>query len=182
VIRLWYGLRAIASSCAGDRPLRMSFGALWRMWRAALPKNFCLSVEGKLRVKPETDTGAVLDASAVLAYLQKESGIEAVRAALKAGAFVSSVNLAEVCAKLRGRGLEPKGIVDRLKALGLTVVPFTEDDAMISGDIFPKTQPLGLSLGDRACLALCMRMGSSALTAEKTWARLKLGFDIRLIR
>ena len=103
MIRLWYGLRAIASSCAGDRPLRMSFGALWRMWRAALPKNFCLSVEGKLRVKPESDTGAVLDASAVLAYLQKGSGIEAVRAALKAGAFVSSVNLAEVCAKLSGR-------------------------------------------------------------------------------
>ena len=124
----------------------------------------------------------VLDASAVLAYLQQEPGMDAVRTALQEGTTINTVNLAEVCAKLKGRGVEPRPIVERLKALGLDVTAFSEEDAMYSGEMVPKTQPLGLSLGDRACLASCRRLGAVALTAEKAWAQLELGIEVRLIR
>lgn len=136
----------------------------------------------KRNVKPQADTTRVLDASAVLAYLQQEPGMDAVRNALQAGSIISAVNLAEVCAKLDARGVAPRPIVERLKALGLAVAVFTEEDAMLSGEIMSSTQALGLSLGDRACLALCRRLGAVALTAEKAWARLELGFEVRLIR
>ncbi len=124
----------------------------------------------------------VLDASAVLAYLQKEAGMDAVRKALRAGSTINTVNLAEVCAKLKGRGLEPRPVVERLKALGLEVTVFSEEDAMVSGEIVSMTQPLGLSLGDRACLASCRRLTAATLTAEKAWARLKLGIEVQVIR
>jgi PIN domain nuclease of toxin-antitoxin system len=132
--------------------------------------------------RPKSDPTTVLDASAVLAYLQREAGTEAIRLALQASACMSTVNLAEVCAKLVGRGIGPAAVVDRLKALGLRVVAFTEDDAMASGDIFPETKELGLSLGDRACLALSKRLGAPALTADLSWTALDLGIEIRLIR
>lgn len=124
----------------------------------------------------------VLDASAVLAYLQQEPGMDVVRNALQAGSTINTVNLAEVCAKLKGRGVEPRPIVERLKALGLEVTVFSEEDAMLSGEIVPVTQSLGLSLGDRACLASCRRLSAAALTTEKAWARLELGVEVQLIR
>jgi PIN domain nuclease of toxin-antitoxin system len=124
----------------------------------------------------------VLDASAVLAYLQQEPGMDAVRKALQAGSTINTVNLAEVCAKLKGRGVEPRPVVERLKALGLEVMVFSEEDAMVSGEIVSMTQPLGLSLGDRACLASCRRLSAATLTAEKAWARLDLGIEVHVIR
>ncbi|MGH8579110.1 MAG: type II toxin-antitoxin system VapC family toxin [Gammaproteobacteria bacterium] len=123
----------------------------------------------------------VLDASAVLAYLQQERGMDTVRNALQVGASNNTVNLAEVCAKLKGRGVEPRPIVERLKALGLDVAAFSEEDAIFSGEIVPVTQPLELSLGDRACLAFCRRLNAAVLTAEKAWARLELGIEVQLI-
>lgn len=123
----------------------------------------------------------VLDASAVLAYLQQEPGMDVVRNAMQEGSTINTVNLAEVCAKLKGRGVEPRPIVERLKALGLDVTAFSEEDAMCSGEMVPMTQALGLSLGDRACLASCRRLSAAALTAEKAWARLELGIEVRLI-
>ncbi|MGH8611688.1 MAG: type II toxin-antitoxin system VapC family toxin [Gammaproteobacteria bacterium] len=124
----------------------------------------------------------VLDASAVLAYLQQEPGMDVVRNAMQEGSTINTVNLAEVCAKLKGRGVEPRPIVERLKALGLDVTAFSEEDAMCSGEMVPMTQPLELALGDRACLASCRRLSAAALTAEKAWARLELGIEVRLIR
>ena len=95
----------------------------------------------------------LLDASALLAYLQRELGFEAVREALREGAAISAVNLAEVAGKLKARGKDPERIVRRLLAMGLEVLPFTLEEALEAGALDPLTRPLGLSLGDRACLA-----------------------------
>jgi len=126
---------------------------------------------------------ATLDASALLAYLQQEPGYEMVRKALReGGAAISAVNLAEVQAKLKARGKDAQEITLRLKALGLHVFPFVEEDALQTADFYPPTRSKGFSLGDRACLALARRLGLPALTADSAWSTLKLGVKVRLIR
>ncbi len=116
-----------------------------------------------------TELSFVLDASAVLVYLQREPGYEKVRDALARGAAVSTVNLAEVYAKLVDRNL-PWGEIGRgLEALGLNVLPFTDEDARQSALLYPKARRLGLSLGDRACLALGVRLGLPVLSADQAW-------------
>jgi len=112
----------------------------------------------------------LLDASALLAYLQREPGFEAVREALREGAAISAVNLAEVAGKLKARGKDPERIVRRLLAMGLEVLPFTLEEALEAGALDPLTRPLGLSLGDRACLAAGKVRGLAVLTADRTWA------------
>ena len=111
----------------------------------------------------------VLDASAVLVYLQREPGYEKVRDALARGAAVSTVNLAEVYAKLVDRNLPWDEIGRGLEALGLSVLPFTDEDARGSALLYPKARRLGLSLGDRACLALGVRLGLPVLSADRAW-------------
>ncbi|WP_448377386.1 PIN domain-containing protein [Fervidobacterium sp.] len=57
----------------------------------------------------------------------------------------------------------------RLLALGLVVVPFTLEEARLAGELDPPTRALGLSLGDRACLATAARLGITALTTDRAW-------------
>jgi PIN domain nuclease of toxin-antitoxin system len=80
----------------------------------------------------------VLDASAVLVYRQREPGYEKVSEALARGAGVSTVNLADVYAKLVDRDLPWGEIAGRLEALGLSVVSFTSEDARESAVLYPK--------------------------------------------
>jgi PIN domain nuclease of toxin-antitoxin system len=70
----------------------------------------------------------------------------------------------------------------RLAAAGVEMVPFQAEDAALAASLRPKTDPLGLSLGDRACLALALARGVPVLTADRQWGSLDLGIDIRLIR
>ena len=123
-----------------------------------------------------------LDASALLAYLQREPGFEAVREALREGAAISAVNLAEVAGKLKARGKDPERIVRRLLAMGLEVLPFTLEEALEAGALDPLTRPLGLSLGDRACLAAGKVRGLAVLTADRTWAGVVPGVDVVVVR
>ena len=123
----------------------------------------------------------VLDASALLAALHGEPGGHDVETRLEQAAL-SSVNLAEVMQKSMARGLAVEGLTADLEALGVTILPFTSEDAEASGLLWPATHGLGLSLGDRACLALALRMGLPALTADRVWAELKIGIDIQVIR
>jgi len=125
---------------------------------------------------------AVLDASALLAYLHREPGYEIVREAIQKGAVISTVNLAEALGKLKAKGLDPARIGSKLKALGLQDVPFDEADALLVAELDPLTRPKGLSLGDRACLALAKRLGLPALTADRAWAELPLGVEVRVVR
>jgi PIN domain nuclease of toxin-antitoxin system len=122
-----------------------------------------------------------LDASAVLAYLQQGMGWERVREALRDGAVISAVNLAEVLGKLKGKGKEPGRILTRLLALGLQVLPFTVETARIAGELDSATRTLGLSLGDRACLSTAMAHGMVALTADRTWEQVS-GVSVEVIR
>ncbi len=130
---------------------------------------------------------AVLDASALLAYLQGEPGADAVAGALSQGAVISLVNLAEVFSKVAERGKDPEALETELSMRGLLygvleAQPFTREDALEVARLRPLTRSLGLSLGDRACLALARRLGLPALTTDKNWARLDLGVDVRVIR
>lgn len=129
----------------------------------------------------------VLDASALLAYLGDEAGAEVVADAIAGGATISTVNLAEALSTLASHGNDPAQIVSQLIGLGLlegaiAVEPFTRADAIEVARLRPLTRSAGLSLADRACLALARRLDTFTLTADLTWARLKLGVDVRLIR
>ncbi len=124
---------------------------------------------------------AVLDASAVLAALAGEPGADVVNAALP-NAVISTVNLTEVGAKLAERGMNEADIRAAVGMLGLNVVIFDEDAAYAAAMLRVRTRGHGLSLGDRVCLALGLARGAPILTADRSWARLDVGAEVRLIR
>ncbi len=123
----------------------------------------------------------VLDASAVLAVLNGEPGAEAVWEYLP-GAQLSAVNAAEVAAKLVDGGLGAEGAGQSLDRLGARVVPFEAADVVPVAQMRSATRAAGLSLGDRACLALARRLGVPALTADRQWRDLQVDVEVRLIR
>ena len=124
----------------------------------------------------------VLDASAVLAVIKREPGEDRVAEALDAGAVVSAVNLSEVVAKLAAARAPEAGIRARIEALRLDVAPFDADAAFAAGLLIPLTRSAGLSLGDRACIALGQRRGLPVLTADTAWAGLGRGVEITVLR
>jgi PIN domain nuclease of toxin-antitoxin system len=123
----------------------------------------------------------VLDASALLALLNNERGSEAVVAAMP-DAVVSTVNLAEVIAKLAAAGIGPEVVRKALQELSLGAIPFDQDQAYEAGFLITATRQLGLSLGDRACLSLARTLGLPAMTADRAWEQLSIGVEVRLIR
>ena len=123
----------------------------------------------------------VLDASALLAYLQREPGAASVRAVL-GSACMSTVNWTEVIQKAAGSGNEAAELRTDLESLGLVLEPFSASQAGIAGTLREPTSELGLSLGDRACLALAIEKGETILTADRIWAQLRLGIWIEVIR
>ena len=123
----------------------------------------------------------VLDASALLAYLQDEPGGERVRAVL-AHAVMSTVNWAEVIGKARDEEVDTRGLQEDLVSLGLALEPFSAAQAEIAGQLKERTKQLGLSLGDRACLALGSERGETIYTADRAWRNLHLDVDVETIR
>jgi PIN domain nuclease of toxin-antitoxin system len=140
------------------------------------------NVARRPRLRPLAESQTILDASALLAYLQQEPGFEYVQAALASGARISTVNLAEVLAKVVAGGVAIDAVIVRLAALGLTSEPFTDEDARASATICPITRGSGLSLGDRACLALGLRLAVPVLTGDRSWAQVPVGVEVRPIR
>lgn len=128
-------------------------------------------------------SGPVLDASAVLATIFDEPGAERV-AAFIPGAEISTVNLAEVLAKLCDLGMPGETIAAIMDGLQLEAVPFDAAHAQESARLRPLTRSAGLSLGDRACLATVNLRGASALSADRAWARVpaEAGVEIELVR
>ncbi|MGH2618927.1 MAG: type II toxin-antitoxin system VapC family toxin [Thermomicrobiales bacterium] len=131
--------------------------------------------------------GVVLDASALLAYLQDEPGSETVEAAIDFGAVINVVNYAEVLSRLADAGQEPATAHRRLREQGLIggllkVEPLNEDDAVAIARLRTRTRAQGLSLGDRACLATGLRLGRPVNTADRSWAAVDVGVTVRLIR
>lgn len=122
-------------------------------------------------------SGCVLDASALLAYLHDEEGADAVADAVAGGAVISAANWAETLSKLAELGHAPDHMAAELEAQGLLhglveVVPLTAEDALAIAELRPRTRERGLSLGDRACLALAQRLRLPVLTADREWVEL----------
>ena len=123
---------------------------------------------------------AVLDSSAILALLLAEPGSERVRTALP-DALLSTVNLAEVVSKLSERGMPADEARAAVEATGVEFVDFGADQACAAGALRSETRAAGLSLGDRACLALARLRRLPAITADTAWGRLPR-FDVVVIR
>jgi ribonuclease VapC len=129
----------------------------------------------------------VLDASALLAHLRGERGATAVADAIGRGASISAVNLAEVLSRAADRGADPGRLAADLTEDGLlggaiAIEPFTPEDATLVASLRLRTRDAGLSLGDRACLALAGRLGLPALTGDTAWSELDVEVDVRLFR
>jgi PIN domain nuclease of toxin-antitoxin system len=127
----------------------------------------------------------VLDASAILAFLQGEPGEEMVRLALQSNrCVVSAANQSEVIAKILDRGVDAEAIRAVMGQLAYTVVDITAEDGECSGWMRNQTRAIGLSLGDRLCLAVAKRLKASVLTSDRPWLTMAqpLGLDIRCIR
>ena len=127
-------------------------------------------------------SSCVLDASAILAVLQDEPGNEVLTDEVLAASVVSAVNLAEVQTSMVRRGVPPVEAWIRARVPVTHVADFTEDQARVAGSLVAKTRTLGLSLGDRACLALALELGASVYTADRTWKKLNLAIAIHFIR
>ena len=117
----------------------------------------------------------------MLALLRKEPGAEHVEAALST-ALMSAVNLAEVATFFVNGGMPIDTVRTLLTGLEVKTVPFEDDLAFGAAALRSATRHLGLSLGDRACLALAKREGLPALTTDRAWADLDIGVEVRLIR
>lgn len=126
-------------------------------------------------------TIAVLDASAVLAVYFDEPGADRVWAALL-GSLLSSVNYTEVIGKCLDRGEALAVVLRKFAAMGLVIVSHDALLARRAGELRPVTKRLGMSLADRACLALAEREKLPALTADRSWRSLGLNIEVRLIR
>lgn len=128
-----------------------------------------------------TASSVVLDSSALLAYFQNERGAETVSRQLDQSAM-SSVNWSEVVQK----GLFGSMTIERLRedveALGVTILPFTGEDAEQAALLWNRTKRWGLSLGDRACLALALRLGVPAVTSDRAWSAVQTGIAVHVIR
>lgn len=123
----------------------------------------------------------VLDSSALLAMLFFEPGCERV-AELVPQSCMSTVNLAEVLGRLARDGRTLDEALDRIEQMGIAWVDFDRALAVGAAALLLPTAPFGLSLGDRACLALARLHDLPAITADRAWAQLDLGIAIEIVR
>jgi PIN domain nuclease of toxin-antitoxin system len=125
----------------------------------------------------------VLDASAVVAWLFRERGEQAVDRVLERAAL-PTVNLAEVLYRADEKGMATEGLADDLEALGLHLVPFTVEDARLVEEVrrTGRRQQLRLSLADCCCLAVGIRMNLPVVGGDQAWESLRLGIEVHPLR
>jgi PIN domain nuclease of toxin-antitoxin system len=127
------------------------------------------------------DSVTIADASAILALLKHEPlGKLDPRRLFRA--TISAVNLSEVLEKLCSGGLSEPEADAAIAELSLRVTNFDEPQARLAAYLRPQTRRAGLSLGDRACLALGLCLGCPVITADRAWAGLDVGVEVVLIR
>ena len=122
-----------------------------------------------------------LDASALLAFLFREPGEELVADAVN-HSCLSAVNLCEVLDLFARDGHDPFELLKRIREVSIEIVPFDSDQAALAAALAPVVRPKGLSLADRACLALAASRGIPALTADRAWADLDIEVEVQVIR
>jgi PIN domain nuclease of toxin-antitoxin system len=127
------------------------------------------------------ESSVVFDASAILALLRREKGHERIEAFLAEG-FVSAVNFCEAATKLEEAGSPPDEVATALGVLDLTIIPFTEALALQAASLRNPTKSIGLSLGDRACLATAVDLGMPAVTTDRVWGKVDVGIPIHVVR
>jgi len=123
----------------------------------------------------------VLDASAVLAMIQNETGQDVVRNLIE-GSKISSVNFAEIATRLLDLQADVDNLAMDLKKSRVKIVSVDTDLALAAAKLRSSTRHKGLSLADRICLALAIREQAIAITADRAWADLNIGCEIELIR
>lgn len=123
----------------------------------------------------------VLDTSAYLALIQGEEGANTVKSYLHS-AIISTVNYAELLTVLQRIGMPLKEAEHITKGLIQNIVPYDEKDAILTSELSQNTRDKGLSLGDRACLALAVRKQCPVLTADKIWRDIELDIEIKILR
>ena len=124
----------------------------------------------------------MLDASAILAIINREPGHEKLTSEVLSEAVCSTVNLAEVQAKLVSRGWSPREAWEDATSPIQEALDFTMEHARRTGDLVLQSRNLGLSLGDRACLALAATLKCPVYTTDKLWKELKTSVRIHLLR
>ncbi len=124
----------------------------------------------------------IVDSSALLAVIHQEPGSDKVTPALLTRAIISTVTLAEVQGKLLSWGWLPDEAWADATGSVQDVIPFTAEHAKAAGSMIAETRAFGLSLGDRACLALGLTLQAPVYTADRSWKNLKLGVQIHVIR
>jgi ribonuclease VapC len=130
---------------------------------------------------PDAEPASILDASALIAFLHDEPGSGAVLDAIAQAAAVSVVNWAEALSKVAADGDDPQAVAVGFEGT-LIFEPLTETDCIEIARLRPITKARGLSLADRACLALAKRLDIPVLTADRDWSDLDLGIAVQLIR
>lgn len=126
---------------------------------------------------------SVLDASALLALLFKEAGAARFVAAAGPRPAMSAVNWSEVHQKATTHGVDGQQLLSRALDAGLEIIDLTVDRAERVSSLWPSTRPLGLSLADRACLALAMELRRPAVTADQSWSQLNIdGLVVHALR
>jgi ribonuclease VapC len=123
----------------------------------------------------------VFDTSAILAIILEEPGADAALAAIR-NALVTTVNLTEALTRCLDKHLSIEAMEAFLASHGIEFVDFGYDLARTAATLRIPTKLYGLSLGDRACLALAIRENATAVTADRSWAELDIGCKIELIR
>jgi ribonuclease VapC len=124
---------------------------------------------------------AVLDASAVVALAHGETGAETIEP-LVDGSCISTVNWSEVARVCLAVDRDPDALRAVLVDAGCRTIEFTVDDATLAARLWESTRNAGLSLADRACLALATRLDAPALTADRAWAGLDVGVEVIVVR
>ncbi|MDA9163679.1 type II toxin-antitoxin system VapC family toxin [Rickettsiaceae bacterium] len=125
---------------------------------------------------------SILDASAVIALLSEEEGADEVYSVIT-HSVMSSVNVSEVAKFLiEHRKFSKTTAIEAIQTLISEIIPFDENHAYVSADLITKTKSIGLSLGDRACIALGIETNYPIYTADKVWSKIDFGCQINLIR
>lgn len=122
-----------------------------------------------------------LDASALLAFLFRETGHEQVVSFLN-DSCLSTVNLSEVIGRFVRDGYDAHLVLKQIMTTAVEIVPFSPEQAKIAATLQPQTRPLGLSLADRACLSLALERNIAVLTADRIWQEVSAGVEVIVIR
>lgn len=121
----------------------------------------------------------LFDSSVIIAILKSEEGYQSCEQIVNKGA-ISTVNWDEVAGFLKKNNAPEDIIRQTLAKYPLKILPYEESLVVPTGPLAVGCQQLGLSLGDRACLATAMAYNLPVLTANPFWKELEKELDITI--